>query len=414
MQLEKLWGWWSHRQGLDGSLSDASSREILQRVGWQRSVGGANPYLALWARNGASRESVDADNAALELFELPSARGCTYVLPAEHFALGLKAGESFADAAVAPARRHLGVTDAEVDGLGEKVLRALESGPADPRQLKEVLGDAVRSFGEEGKKRGVTTDLPLALGRLQSQGRIRRIPANGRLDQQRFSYELWSPSPFAGCGLSLDQAYVELARLFFGWIGPATVGEFRWFSGLGAGAAKKAVAELDLVAMEGGSDRMLLASDKAAFDAFEPSESEDVRLVGSLDSHFLLRRDAAGLIHPDQQGLEVLAEKKVSNVGNLVDLPFNAIVDRGPAGRLLGLRCGCGRGGLVGSGQTESGDARGGRADAILHPSRPGGCSDFQFGQPKGAGTAVGGFEKVEGLALPRTVTSTLRLRCPH
>ncbi len=30
-----------------------------------------------------------------EIYELPSARGCTYVLPASDFALGLAAGHSF-------------------------------------------------------------------------------------------------------------------------------------------------------------------------------------------------------------------------------------------------------------------------------------------------------------------------------
>src|SRR5215203_3981177 len=36
----KLRAWWSHRQGLDGSLHDKSPAEILERCGWARSVGG--------------------------------------------------------------------------------------------------------------------------------------------------------------------------------------------------------------------------------------------------------------------------------------------------------------------------------------------------------------------------------------
>ena len=41
---------------------------------WARSVGGANPYLSLWARTGRTRGEVDAAMADLDLYELPAAR----------------------------------------------------------------------------------------------------------------------------------------------------------------------------------------------------------------------------------------------------------------------------------------------------------------------------------------------------
>jgi len=55
MEDAMLQAWWSHRQGLDGSLAGKSSAEVLERTGWARSVGGVGPYLTLFARNGASR-----------------------------------------------------------------------------------------------------------------------------------------------------------------------------------------------------------------------------------------------------------------------------------------------------------------------------------------------------------------------
>src|SRR5437763_1808790 len=95
---EKLRAWWSHRQALDGRLAGASSAEVLEQTGWARSVGGVGPYLTLFARSGASRESVDESVKKLEIHELPAARGCTYVVPANDFALALKAGETFSGA----------------------------------------------------------------------------------------------------------------------------------------------------------------------------------------------------------------------------------------------------------------------------------------------------------------------------
>jgi hypothetical protein len=80
--------------------------------------------------------------------------------------------------------------------------------------------------------------LPVALGSLQASGDIRRVPINGRLDQQRYRYALWKPNPLTKFATDVAEAYTELARQYFRWIGPATPAEFQWFSGLGVKAAK--------------------------------------------------------------------------------------------------------------------------------------------------------------------------------
>src|SRR4051812_44256615 len=132
MDLTRTRAWWAHRQGLDGSLDGASPATVLDRAGWARSVGGANPYLTLFARAGTSRADADAALAALDIYELPSARGCTYILPARDFALGLTVGQGFGDAAtLATAKKFLEVTDEEVARLCDAVLSALEQGERD-------------------------------------------------------------------------------------------------------------------------------------------------------------------------------------------------------------------------------------------------------------------------------------------
>ena len=106
MDETRLRAWWSHRQGLDGSLAGASPTEVLDRAGWARSVGGAGPYLTLFARAGTGRDEADRALAERQIHELPSARGCTYVLPASDFALGLAVGVFVVEAvaAAAPAK----------------------------------------------------------------------------------------------------------------------------------------------------------------------------------------------------------------------------------------------------------------------------------------------------------------------
>ena len=170
----KLRAWYAHRQGLDGSLEGKSATDVLQRAGWARSVGGVSPYLALFARAGINREQADAAAKKLQIYELPSARGCTYVLPASDFTLGLAAGQAFAGEIKTAIK--LGVSEKEIDELCDAVVSALEKGPLDPDGLREVTGKAVRNLGAEGKKKGLTTTLPVALEQLQASGDIRRVP----------------------------------------------------------------------------------------------------------------------------------------------------------------------------------------------------------------------------------------------
>ncbi|MGZ8456769.1 MAG: DNA glycosylase AlkZ-like family protein [Gemmatirosa sp.] len=331
----KLRAWWWHRQGLDGSLRGHAPADVLARSGWARSVGGAGPYLTLFARARTSRADAEAATAALQIHELPSARGCTYVLPADDFALGLAVGDGHRDAEMRTAEK-LGVTRAEIDALCDAVLGALDgTRPLDPDAIRAATGDHSRSLGEAGKKKGLTTTLPIALGRLQARGEIRRVPVNGRLDQQRYAYVRWSPGPLASHTLSHEAALTELARRFFGWVGPATLGEFQWFSGLGVKATRDAVAPLGLVPADEGSDRLLLPDDVDAWRAFEAPESPQYALVSSLDAISAARRDVQLLLDATDRARSVLVEQgKERPIGNLSDLPSHAILDRG---RLIGL-----------------------------------------------------------------------------
>jgi hypothetical protein len=328
MDASKLRAWYAHRQGLDGSLEGKSSADVLQRAGWARSVGGVSPYLTLFSRAGITREQADADAAKLRIYELPSARGCTYVLSASDFALGLAAGQRFGGEMKTAMK--LGVTEKEIDKLCDAVVTALEKGPLDPDGLREATGKAVRNLGPWGKKNGLTTTLPVALGKLQRSGDIRRVPVNGRFDQQRYQYALWRPSPLRGFKLSADQVHTELARKYFAWIGPASNIDFQWFSGLGVKATKAALEPLKLEPVEiaPGDQRLFLPEDRSAFEACQPPKEPRYSLLGSIDSLFELRTQFKDALEPKDLGREVLVDHP------LIDLPSHAIVDRG---RLVGL-----------------------------------------------------------------------------
>jgi Winged helix DNA-binding domain len=333
MDATKLRAWWSHRQGLDGRLAGKAPAAVLAETGWARSVGGSGPYLTLFARCGARRKAIDQAVANLEIHELPSARACTYVLPRSAFALGLKLGQDGPEAEMRIARK-LGVTDAEIGKLSKAVLQALEAAPLDPEGLKLAVGRAVRNLGDEGKKKGITTTLPLALGRLQAEGEIRRIPTDGRLDQQRYRYALWRPNPLAGFKASLEDAYRQLAREFFSWTGPATAAQFQAFAAIGVKAAQAAIEPLKLEPLEKGDDRLLLPEHRAALTSFRPPKEPAYVLVSSIDGVLLLRRDVTSLLADDDSQRDIMGEKGRTQLGSVTYLPSHAILDRG---RLVGL-----------------------------------------------------------------------------
>ena len=334
MDAAILRAWWARRQGLEGSLEGKNAAEVLARTGWARSVGGAAPYLTLFARAGLSRESIDRAVADLEICELPSARGCTYVVPAADFALALKVGEGFSTTQEIKLACKLGATTAEIDRLCAKALDALKGGPLEPRELREHLDGAVREFGPEGVKKGMATTLPVALGKLQEEGHIRRISTNGRLDQQRYRYTLWTPNPLAGFKLSGEEAQTELARRYFSWIGPATLAEFQWFSALGVKAAKTAIAPLGLVALDEGDERLLFPADRDALRAFKAPKKPVYALVASIDGVTLLRRALSELLDAKDLGKNMFTDKGYQAGSALADLPSHGIFDRG---RLIGL-----------------------------------------------------------------------------
>src|SRR6478735_3572015 len=337
---ERLRAWAWHRQGLDGSLAGCTAEQVFAQAGWARSVGGANPYLTLFARAGIRREQVDADVLAHRILELPAARGCTYVLGREDFAWALQLGRDAAESAFKVVGR-LGVDRGEITLLEEQVLHTLAEaeGPMDPRQLKDELGDSVRNLGEEGKKKGATTTLPTALGILQSDGRIRRVPANGRLDQQRYAYQPWGLPP---SDLDDEDARTELIRRYLGWTGGATFKQSQWFTGFTVAQSKAALAAVGAVEVPtalstamagsqaaGGDPLWMLPEDLGSLAAFEEPEGEQIQLLAGTDSLFLLRRNAADLLAEED-----LHKPALGSLALQADLPDHPILDRG---RIIGL-----------------------------------------------------------------------------
>jgi hypothetical protein len=145
---------------------------------------------------------------------------------------------------------------------------------------------------------------------------------------------LWKANPLATSRLTGNDAYVELARRFVQWIGPARAADSQWFSGLGVKAAKAALDPLRLAPVESGSDLLISRAYLEEFRRLKTPGKPQYALVGSIDSISLLRRDLPSLTDAADLTRSVVGDRGARELGGLADLPSHAILDRG---RLVGL-----------------------------------------------------------------------------
>ena len=292
-------GWCTRqRLGADDSLDTVPG-------GWSRSLGGVDPYLAMRARvAGLTRGDVDAGLGDDRLWVVPGVRGCIWLVPAADVPLALQVSESQAKRTLVRNLEKLGSSEAELRTLGERVVEHLANGPLTPDALRKALGALVVSYGDAGKKLGVTTNLPSALRLLEWDGAIRRRHVGGRLDSERYAWEIPDVSPLSlGERPGDDQAQVQaLVERFFSWAAPATLEEFVGWSKVAKGRSKKAIAALGLPEHE--------LDGATVYGEPLDDAKEGLSFLPAQDNLLSLRSSPALLAAPEHHDLELIGMGK--------------------------------------------------------------------------------------------------------
>ncbi|HEU0036578.1 MAG TPA: crosslink repair DNA glycosylase YcaQ family protein [Kofleriaceae bacterium] len=295
--------WWQ-KQALGSSDSDELGARIA-RSGWLRTLGGADVYLAARARKpGMHRRELDEVVERGELRVIPAARGCIYLVPpavvSDLMALNADAWRKQTEKDLAKA----GSTIAVVEEVAANVLAAL-TGPMTTDAIRKAMpADTIPSFGESGKKAGLSSPLPLALRWLELEGRIERTLDHGKLDTDRYLWRraAWEVPPAAAN--PVDQL-ANVIGAFLDFAGPATLGHLASWSGRAQRDLRPALDKLGAkpVSVDGVGESWIRPGEiGAAMRAFEP---RGVVLLAFEDNYLVNHGGLAAVTDPKHHAIEI-------------------------------------------------------------------------------------------------------------
>lgn len=291
--------WW-HKQALAGS-DRRPLAALIGDSGWLRTLGGADAYLAARARRPTlQRAELDAAIAAGELCVRPAVRGCIYLVPAAAVPdlLALNAEDWRRQTEKDLAR--IGKTMKVVEALAPGVLAAL-TGPMTTDALRKAMSGDIPSFGDAGKKVGLSSPLPLALRLLELAGKIERTLDGGRLDTERYLWRKTAgklPAP----ARDHESRVARVIDAFLGFAGPATLAQLSAWSGHPQRDLKAAIARLDAaeVEVEGMGAAYLRRADLAV----KPPPPRGTALL-ALEDNYLNNHGVAVVTDPRHHAFEV-------------------------------------------------------------------------------------------------------------
>jgi hypothetical protein len=301
---------WHRRQGL--SLAQAGKpAEVVAKTGWLRTLGGADVYIAARARMPKlTRRTLDAAVEAMELAVMPAVRGCIYLVPRMHAATALRFAESMWRERAERDIEKAGSRWREVERVADGVRSVIGTRGLTTDALRKALPDGfVKSFGDRGKKVGLSSPLPVALRELEFRGEVERTLDEGRLDTERYLWRGAKRDPFRGAKLPSDphDLAAMLGEIFFSQMAPATAKDFAEWSGLSQREAKDALTRVPLVEVdvEGyAEDSLVLTSDLAELEG-KLRQNEAVRFLSFEDNYLTIHGGPAKLTDPSKHGLKV-------------------------------------------------------------------------------------------------------------
>jgi hypothetical protein len=163
-----------------------------------------------------------------------------------------------------------------------------------------------RSFGERGKKVGLSSPLPVAVRDLEMRGVIERTLEGGRLDTDRYLWRLahvddgWTPAVHVPD--EEVERWAELARIFARSAGPTSTADFATWAGLAQRDARAAIERAGLAPVtveEYAEEAWVSPEDVAALT--RPAElSSQVAMLSFEDNYLVAHGGPRWVVDPAQ------------------------------------------------------------------------------------------------------------------
>ena len=179
--------------------------------------------------------------------------------------------------------------------------RQLELTPAVFRRSNAALGRALRGgkaltrleLRAALERAGVQTVTTQRLGHLMLQAELDALVCSGPRRGRQFTYALVDERIPASEPLQRDEALVELVRRYFATLGPATVHDFAWWSGLTITDVRRTIdiAGTMLERQDRGEKTYWLLRDRPAL----PRTKRTVHLLPNYDEYFIGYRDRSDI-----------------------------------------------------------------------------------------------------------------------
>ena len=335
MKSSKLRAWWSHRQGLDGSMRGKRRRRSSSgRAGRARSAASGRisrcSRVAGRARAGGRGRGDAGDPRAAD------GAGVYLRLAVERLRARTDRRPDFSGDMKTALK--LGVTEKEVDKLCEAVVKALEQGRARPRRHSRGDREGVAQPRRRRQEEGPDDD-PAARARAVADGRPDPPCAGQRTSRSAALRVRELDAEPARVVSRVARGGVHGARPAVLPLGRAgDVRRAAMVRGARSQGREAGGRPLGLVPAEPGSDRLLLPDDVAAFRELEAPTTPRYSLVSSLDPITANRREMQSLIDDEDRERPLMVDTVAKPVGGLADLPSHAILDRGQIVRPVGIR----------------------------------------------------------------------------
>jgi hypothetical protein len=296
--------WWE-RQGLG---DDARAEDVARAIGvtgWLRTLSGADVYIAARARcPGMKRAELDAAVTRGDLRIIPAVRGCIYLVPARFvadlFALNADPWRKQTEKDLAKANAKFSV----VESTAKIVLDALTAPMTTDAVRKALPKGSIPSFGDAGKKVGLSSPLPLALRLLELDGRIERTAFDGRLDSDRY---LWRRAQWKVPAAAKTEAarLANVVKAFLDFAGPSSLEHIATWSGRSQRDLKPVLESLhaDPVTIDGIGPAFAQRGDiDCAHEAMLPL---GLRLLAFEDNYLVNHGGLAVVTDPKHHAIEI-------------------------------------------------------------------------------------------------------------